>query len=105
MSGDEVPLLDQAGPVRLGGSRRRDWAVVLYGGDVCEDDPGLRCAAQAFGPCTLAECDDLARAVPAGFHPHRVALVDPAEYLEAADEEARPGPRGARGDPAGDPPV
>jgi hypothetical protein len=83
--------------------RRRDWAVVLYTGDTCDDDPALRCAAQAFGPCTLAEAERVAAAVPAGFHPHKVPLDHPADYLASAPPPA--GPRAATGDPTGDPAV
>lgn len=84
---------------------RRDWAVVLYSGD-CEEHPGILCAMQAVGPCTLAETNGVVAAVSQhvpGFVPHRVALLDPADFLAAAPEPA--GPRGARGDPTGDPPT
>jgi hypothetical protein len=59
---------------------RRDWAVVLYSGE-CEEHPGLRCAMQAIGPCTLAETTQIAQAVPPGMDPHRVALLNPADFL------------------------
>ena len=55
---------------------RRDWAVVLYSGE-CEEHPGLRCATQGFGPCTLAETDAVVAAVPEGFCAHRISLLDP----------------------------
>jgi hypothetical protein len=57
---------------------RRDWAVVLYSGE-CEEHPGLLCAMQAVGPCTLAESDQVLEQVPPGFTPHRVALLPPAD--------------------------
>ena len=80
---------------------RRDWAVVLYSGE-CEEHPGLRCATQGFGPCTLAETNAVVAAVPEGFCAHRISLLDPAEFLAGAPLTA--GPRGETGDPAGDPP-
>jgi hypothetical protein len=80
---------------------RRDWAVVLYSGP-CEHDPGLRCATQGIGPCTLAETSQVVERVPEGFHPHRISLLDPAEFLGGPPLLA--GPRGETGDPTGDPP-
>lgn len=92
----------QAQRVKLhAGAVRRDWAVVLYSGE-CAEHPGRLCAMQAFGPCTLAETSAVVDALPAGFTPHRVSLLDPAEYLGGGP--VSPGPRAASGDPTGDPP-
>jgi hypothetical protein len=83
---------------------RRDWAVVLYSGD-CTEHPGILCAMEAVSPCTLAETSTVIRALPPGFVPHRVSILDPADFLGGPGAELGSGPRAERGDPTGDEPL
>jgi hypothetical protein len=93
---------EQAG--RDGPEPRRDWAVVLYSGD-CTEHPGILCAMEAVSPCTLAETSTVIRALPPGFVPHRVSILDPADFLGGPGAELGSGPRAERGDPTGDEPL
>lgn len=97
--GDEIARL-AAARGRLAEQRQaergpaRNWAVVLYSGE-CDEHIGLRCAIGAVAPCTLAESEQVAGALPPGFAPHRVRLMDAAEILETGvpgPDTARPGP-------------
>jgi hypothetical protein len=98
--------VETAGRALPGPAVRRDWAVVLYSGN-CTEHPGILCAMEAIGPCTLAETDAVISSVAdlAGFVPHRVSLLDPADFIGTSPGVLAPGPRAERGDPTGDDPI
>ena len=85
--------------------QRQGWAVVLYTSTGCEAWPEVRCASMVVAPCTLAEADQVMRAVPEGFAPHRVAVERPAAFLAGEPPPLRLGARRGPGDPTGDPPL